>query len=461
MDTRPEPELKRELKAWGSEIRAELQEVFTEPIHGLADRIEQFTAEQPEKVNEIAHWRPLDRVPYGVHDLPPHLFEHSGSAPVIPATDTELEVFMDSFWSYNLRRHASIPGFHAHATFPDYRTNLTNNLKRRREEGIQIDPAEWQEYQRSYQAQLERSFFTLGHNAAVMNIPRILQIAEVRRTFDFATGRQQNYLLASMDSPHAIGLYLRVPEGEYGAKFAERLTRAASFMYDFINRDTQFYTDLWEQFNNHTEAVSVHTERAVLNRHLYSPEESMIVTVQEGVGSILGAINLATAQKIDGYEDGGSALAKVIEDNIPDKMARLFPLGVAGAASTFGVYFPGIFSDANGRLAFNASMLESLSGIKERATGVLHKEWTDYHQRLATVTLGGSNAEQLQPPTRTGLNCPSAGPHKTETDILPGGIARLSKALLKVFNCIEADETKPRHSLPWLPSGVILGIENR
>lgn len=459
MDIRPEPELKRELKAWGSEIRTELQEVFTEPIHGLADRIEQFTSEQPEKVNEIAHWRPLDRVPYGVHDLPPHLFEHSGSAPFIPATDTELEVFMDSFWSYNLKRHASIPGFHAHATFPDYRSNLTNNLKRRREEGIQIDPSEWQEYQHGYQAQLERGFFTLGHNAAVMNIPRILQIAEVRRTFDFATGRQQNYLLASMDSPHAIGLYLRVPEGEYGAEFAERLTRAASFMYDFINRDTQFHTDLWEQFNNHTEAVSVHTERAVLNRHLYSPEESMIVTVQEGVGSILGGVNLATAQKIDGYEDGDLALAKVIEDNIPDKMARLFPLGVAGAASTFGVYFPGIFSDTKGRLAFNASMLESLSGIKERATGVLHKEWTNYHQQLALV--GGSDAEQPQPPTRTGLNCPSAGPHKTETGILPGGIARLSEALLKVFNCIEADDAKPRRRLPWLPSEVILGIENK
>src|SRR5437773_2101978 len=130
-----------------------------------------------------------------------------------------------------------------------------------------------------------------------MNIPRILQIAEVRRTFNFATGRQKNYLLGNMDSPHAIGLYLRVPEGEYGTEYAERLTRAASFMYDFVNRDTQLHTDLWREFNEHPEAVKVHTERAVINKHLYSAQESMVVSVQEGVGSIVGAINLATGQK--------------------------------------------------------------------------------------------------------------------------------------------------------------------
>ena len=110
MEIRPESELKRDLKAWGGGIREELQDVFTEPLHGLADRIEEYVSDQPEKVNYVAHWRPLDRVPYGVHDLPPHLFEHSRSKPLIPASDDELEAFMDSFWSQNLKQHALIPG---------------------------------------------------------------------------------------------------------------------------------------------------------------------------------------------------------------------------------------------------------------------------------------------------------------------------------------------------------------
>ncbi|HSW65656.1 MAG TPA: hypothetical protein VLI54_00765 [Bacillota bacterium] len=442
---------RRYLQDWTGTIRSELQDVLQDPLRRFADRVDTFIDRFPEAVGAIAQARITDTVPYSVHDLPPHLYEHSGGTPFVPSTDAELDVFLDSFWSGNLQLHARTMGVHAHATFPEHREHLTLTLRDRREAGNDvIDPEDWAEYQQSYADQLGRGFFNLGHNAAVMNIPRILGLAAARQTPDFASGRQRTYRLASMDSPHSPGLYLRVPSSGYGPAHSDRLLRAGGLLYDLMHRDKRLRDDLWETYRENPGVVEVHTERAVMNRLLYSPAESLIVTSQEGVGSILGSVALAMPEKIPGHDDAAETFAKVIASRIPDKYARLFPLGVAGAASTFGMFFPDALEEGGGQsFAISADTLHSLAEIRARATGIMYERWLDYLAQVAAVEPG---EPWPVPPTRTGLSCPAAGAYVRPNRREDGAIFRLSQTLLKAYNAIPYDPSAERLSSPWLPS---------
>lgn len=442
--------MNRNLRLWGGPIRTELQEAFTEPLLDLAERMETYVEERSERVSEIANWRPADRVPYGVHDLPPNLYEHCDrQTPFLPASEYELTRFMDSFWERHLRLHASIPGFHAHATFPEHRDNLTATLRYRMEHGTNIDPDDWAQYQNSYQAQLERGFFTLGHNAAIMNLPWITEGADVRGIFEYAQGRQKSYLLASMSSPHRIGLYLRIPIGQYGYDFADRLIRTTSFMYDFIENDKELRADLWKRFGAHSQVISKHTDRGLLNGRLYSAEESMLTSSQEGIGSMLEAINLATAERVEGLE-ADDLLAGIVHDDIINKITLLAPLGVAGAASTFGVYYPGMLQAGQNRLSISPNAILNLQNIRQLASGRVYQEWLDYHEQ---VKASEGDSSGIQTPSRTGLTCPMAGPFQAQEGLSPGAISRLSQTFLKVYSCLT---DRPEHSVqPRLPWGLL------
>lgn len=449
-----EASMTRDLRLWGNPVRSELQEAFTEPLLALAARVEAYVEEYPEEVNAIANWRPADKVPYGVHDLPPNLYEHCNNpAPFIPASTHELSRFMDSFWERHLRLHASTPGFHAHAIFPEFRDNLTANLRQRMEQDNGINLEEWATYQQSYRTQLERGFYTLGHNTAVMNLPWITEGADVRGVFEYATGRQKSYLLAGMSSPHRIGLYLRVPVGEYGYDFADRLIRTTSFMYDFIENDTELKADLWRQFGHHGKVISEHTDRGLLNGRLYSAEESMLTASQEGIGSMLEAINLATAERVGDYT-ADDLLAGVVRHDIVNKITLLAPLGVAGATSLFGTYIPGVLEADHDRLTVGPAFTTNLQEIRRLATGRVYQEWIDYQEQVSS---NDRDPTGIRPPSRTGLTCPLAGPYRTNMGLLPGAVSRLSETFLKVYQCIgERVEQQQQQRLPWGLLGHIL-----
>jgi len=438
----------RDLKEWGTPIRDELQAVFTEPVKALAERIDVLVGEKPEIVNDIAGWPPVDCIPYSCHEIPPNLYQHTGvKEPFIPETDDELERFMDGFWQDNLRLHASTPGFHAHATFPEHRANLTETLRRWRQEGREVDLDDWNQYQEAYEAQLRRGFYTLGHNAAVMNIRSIFQFAADRGTFDQAEGRHASYLLASLSSPHRIGLYLRVPEGGYGNDFNEGQLRAASFIINFIEQDREFNADMWQKATEHYDILSKHTLRATVNKILYGVEESASVVVQEGEMSVLAMTSLATAQRIPGLDEPKRVMPQIEKDDLLNKLTLILPLGVAGATSAFGIYFPGMLRHADGHLSFDDATMRRLSEIRDQGTVIMHEEWSNYHARVAA----SDSPDDIAPPVRTGLTCPVAGSYRDENGaISPGAISTLTGTHRRVHDVVEVGSRIPdRHGIPW------------
>lgn len=437
-------DMRRDLRVWGTPIRDELQEAFTLPAMRLADRIDEFVEQDPRTVNKIAGWRPVDPVPYSCHDLPPNLYDNiKCNRPFIPETDDDLDRLMDGFWQSNLRLHATTLGFHAHATFPDHKEYLADTLRHRREAGLDIDPADWEAYQQTYRRQLERGFFTLGHNSAIMNIRSIFDFAAERGTFDFAKGRHSSYLMTALSSPHQIGLYLRAPEGGYGREAAERFIRTTSFLSDFVEQDKGFNADMWRSAAVHYDVLSKHTLRATVNKVLYGVEESASVVTQEGWMSMLAMMNLATAEKINGLPKVGQAVAQIEKDDIINKVTLLLPLGVAGATSAFGIYFPGIMQYSESGLEFDRHTMGVLEVIRKTGSVIMHREWSDY------IAQGGAEGG-TEPPVRTGLTCPLAGPYKNEGIVSPGVVSRFTTTFRKVFDAIELGSVKPdKRGVPW------------
>lgn len=443
-----------DLRRWGGEVRYAQQEAMTMPLIDLADRIDDFVEKYPEQVNEIAGARPVDKVPYALHDLPPNLFDHCRTGPFIPDSDHELERFMDSFWPSHMKLHASIPGIHMHATQPSFREGLTQTLRERREQGLDIDPDLWDQYQTSYHAQLDRGFYTLGHNAAIMNMRGISELMRDSGVFEFAAGRQDAYHYTHIDSPHTQGFYVRVPEGAYGQ--SERLLRTASFIADFMNQDREFNAELWHNVGQHYDIIENHTVKGTAFRKLtggvtFSNEESTVVSSQDGGNSILGAIGMLTAEPIKGYENDFETVCKKLnEADMINQLTLQLPLGIVGGSATYGFYFPGLVEvNSDGELQFGVKAREQLNEIRKREAITIHGWWQEYHESVRRI--GEAATNEKAPMVQTGLPCPFAGAYKKpDGEVISGAVSRHSQTFFRVLDCVTEQPKDASHSvLPW------------
>jgi hypothetical protein len=436
----------RELNKWGRSARKELKEMGTDPLSRLADRIDRFVETQPEIVDEIAHWRPIDRVPYSVHDLPPE------AEPFIPSSEGELEAYLDSFMRMHQRLHASIPGFHVEATsFPAYRENLAATLRRRREDGSQVDPYHWEQYQAVYKAQLARGFFTLGDNAAAIMRLRASRSAEKRGIFKYMTGQYESYLLMGMGSPK-LGLYLRVPipRGDLGLISAERLIRAGSFIYDFMALDQEFADQLKHEIEKHPNLVSQRTLRGKNSQGRYNRTEALIINAQEGIGSIIGSAACIAGD----YYDFDQVITQLVKGDLANQLALYVTVGVCGAVTAFGRYFLDPTQNIGDRLILSPTMLDDIQSIRERSAEILHAQWTKWLNHLVEFQKNGETSSPPDdPPDWTNLPCPHAGSYRSsQGNLSPGAITRLTQTLGHVYSCITPRPDYPGHqSLPWEP----------
>jgi hypothetical protein len=443
----------RELNKWNRSARKELKAMGADPLSQLADRIDRFVETQPEIVDELAHWRPIDRVPYSVHDLPPE------AEPFIPSSEGELEAYLDSFMQIHQRLHASTPGFHVEATsFPAYRENLAATLRRRREDGTQVDPYHWQQYQAVYKAQLARGFFTLGDNAAAIMRLRASGSAEKRGIFKYMAGQYESYLLMSMGSPK-VGLYLRVPvpKGDLGLISAERLIRAGSFIYDFIALDQEFTDQLKRETEKHHDVVFQRTLRGKNSQGRYNSIEALIISSQEGIGSIIGSAACIAGDR----EDFDQVMTQLVKGDLVNQLALYVTVGVCGAVTAFGRYFLDPTQNVGKRLTLSPTMLTDVRSIRERSAGIVHTQWTKWLNHLVEVQKNGEDSSPPgNPPDWTNLPCPHAGPYRSPQGdhLSPGAITRFTQTLGHVYSCITPRPSYPGHqSSPWEPPSFIPG----
>jgi hypothetical protein len=101
-------DIRHYLKTRNTGIREELRDTFTDSFVLFAERIERFAAEASDLVNEMAHWQPVDEVPYRkrgkdgknieLATLPGDLnepFNPPGQGcPPLPCTEADLEPFV-------------------------------------------------------------------------------------------------------------------------------------------------------------------------------------------------------------------------------------------------------------------------------------------------------------------------------------------------------------------------------
>lgn len=434
----------RELSQWGTPARDRLQDLLTEPLARLADRVDRLVGSRPEIVRRIAGWRPLDVIPYDCADLPPDLFHGLGdTTPFLPGSEHERAALVEAHLHRRRRLQERVPGVYANITFPDYRDNLLSVLRRR----TRIDHDHWREYQAAFQTQKTRNFLTLGDNAAVLTRLRTSNSAEARGVFEHAAGRQRDCVLMTLSSPRS-GLHSRVAVGEYGHAHANRLARAGSFLCDVIEQDREFTAEIWRGIEDNRDLIQNHTLRGRYAKGRYDLTESVIVTAQEGVNSILGNVCLATAQRIPGINDAAQAFERVTRDGILDQLALRLSVSVNGTATAFGVFFPDLVRQDGRRLTLARNGLDSLKRIRENTVAILHGKWREFRET------GGES----RMPDWSGLPCPYAGHHNTADGRNPGAISRLTETLLGIYRCLDPEPGREGlQDHPWAPPAFLPG----
>jgi hypothetical protein len=202
------------LKTRNTGIREELRDAFTDSFAIFADRIERFAAEQPDLVNEMAHWHAVDEVPSRLRgkdgkiielaSLPGDLNEPFNApgqgCPPLPRTEGDLEPFMRVYWPYRVQRSSTLsPGLQANAS--QHRQDLKEELRRRILAGETMEPAAWQEYEAVHRAQQERArrgagVCLLNENAALLDSIDNLEFSNARGILELATRRYERFLMA-------------------------------------------------------------------------------------------------------------------------------------------------------------------------------------------------------------------------------------------------------------------------
>jgi hypothetical protein len=290
-----------------------------------------------------------------------------------------------------------------------------------------------------------------------MTIPDLLQFADERGILAAIPGRQKEYLLTSLSSPHRIGMYMRVPIGAYGSSFASRLSRTATLLCDMIEQDRELAGDLWHTVDAHYNVVANHSTRGRANRAVtqgvnYGNQESAIVAAQEGIISMVAAINMLTAEQVPGFEreDGAERLLEQLaKDDMLNKLTLFIAQGVAGSVGVNGIYIPGMVQNEGGKLSFSEDALARLESLRNGVTAIMHARWTDYHARAAEKGVEAADAEL--PQVLLGLPCLAAGPYRRpDGSLTPGAITRLTSTFVKVFNSITPTYKQPRVVFPWL-----------
>lgn len=370
--------------------------------------------------------------PYAM--LPPRMFDELTDqtmiAPEIPRNARDIEALVDEYG--DRRNRAPMENSRESARYDwlttgdTYQDELVEALQSLRDRNISIDPVKWQRYKEAGKEQARRGRYDLDiitmRRAGSLKTMRGYELyAELAD--NHATGEFENFMImqtATLDEGgHWRGLipvgYLFMPVGEYGEEFAERLLRTTTYVVNATGRTVQPLARTLAE--THEEAITKYTARGADERPL---DVALTMMTQEGARSIMEAVALLTANKVEGYDDPERLFGEIIEQGILEQFTRSMPMGLLGPLAFSGKYFPEILRNkGDGRLELNRDVLDTLKLTKYKKAAMEIGEWTTYW------SLTDEERKDVEPPVATSLICPAA---------MPGGaLKRMSGAMLKAF----------------------------
>lgn len=253
---------------------------------------------------------------------------------------------------------------------------------------------------------------------------------------------------------------MRAAIGPYGAAHTERLIRAASVMCSLIHEDVQHTQEIGDKVDEHLDVVENHTPRGTSSRRLtagviYSNRESMAVTSQEGMVSILGALSMIGAKlMIDSsgeVVDGSRLIETSLEEDYVNQLAMLFQQAVVGSAGTFSSHIPDMMQMEGDTPRIDPNLASRLAPIRKSVIRILHARLVEY--KHIADTEGVEVADRTAPTTGTGVKCPAAGSYAMpDGQIVDGSITNFSRAFLDVYRLVKPATPEQQRSaigIPW------------
>jgi hypothetical protein len=189
-----------------------------------------------------------------------------------------------------------------------------------------------------------------------------------------------------------------IPVGEYGEEFARKLLRIA------LIAQAQIQTYLTESAEEVTEGREelLYTYTARANERGEATPESTMLTLQEGVLSVVQSMALLTLQKVEGYDTGEELLQALADGGLTERLARYAAMGMVGPMAMLGKYVPGAVEKTPGGVQFSGdfeALLKKCRGIY--AATFLVKEETKHES--------GSREDEEKAAKAIGRICPVAG----------------------------------------------------
>lgn len=215
---------------------------------------------------------------------------------------------------------------------------------------------------------------------------------------------------------HYVVGNLAVPVGAYGEEFAKKLISYTMAMQALAQRElTGLATEVTE---GNEEFLHTYTARG--NEEPEATPETTMLTLQEGILSVMQSIAILTAEKVEGYETGEELLQAITDAGLVERLTRYAPMGLVGPMALLGKYMPEAIKKVGETVAFSDDFEAFLKKCKANfiADFIAQNEIELSEDEVGNDTIESSRLKTLK---ALGRVCPLSGKG--------GGIDQITDAL--------------------------------
>lgn len=243
------------------------------------------------------------------------------------------------------------------------------------------------------------------------------------KKFDRYIFDPQSSLKAEIPTPNVM-----VPVGQYGSEFASKLYRAISIFLECAQNSIK------------AEAQAVDEEYAALIHH-HTGRHNSLQTMMESILSLKDAIVLCMAVMNPERDTPDDFFKKVINNDLPTKLARIVPMGTVSPLVLSGRFMPYLLEEDDGALRLSCPARQSFkegrgrvkTGIKEEMGRRVIVNASDELRTPQGQYAAYSVELNVNPTKDRAVGCPVS---RKRADQEASGITQLSRALLHIYELL-------------------------
>jgi hypothetical protein len=377
------------------------------------------------------------------YTLPPHIFGLNPSeADLVIPEPQELSALAVRF----IQNRPKARGYYSQTVDSYVTDQIPERLDNIREHGQPIDPKKWSAYRAAADKQLDH-FYHIEHammhrNGNVQsfldNQPQLSQHPALRK-YDAYMYTSTDSLFTSLERNayrSSLTGFPIMPIGEYGPAFARDVLATTHYAIERANLTCADLAD--DLARGHETVITTYMARG---RDLEPNEpagDALLLSLEEGVLSVMQTIALLTAEKVPGYDDPKALLHDIVENGLIEQFTRAVPMGLVGPFALAGRHFNQPLQVTERGLQLHPDLLAILKPLRYRQIASMMLLWEKFHD--------GTSDEQ---PSALGTICPAAFAHGAVTD--------LSKAMLVAFEKIDKPAARRKRAGRLLVAAVHSG----